>query len=124
MTLPIDQTTGEIQVRPFADVLRDLGRAVVIDEAGVQLQQLTTAVRDSGKKGRLTLTVEIAPMKGDSEALMVQAKTDLKLPAAEPVSGVFFADDVGNLVRDDPRQIALPLREVTRPTETKDLKQA
>ncbi|MFC5184396.1 hypothetical protein [Actinomadura harenae] len=124
MTIPIDPETGEIQVRPFADVLRDLGRAVVIDEAAVQLQQLATTVKETGKKGRMVLTVEIQPMKGNESALMVHAKTDLKLPSSEPIGGVFFPDQHGNLLRDDPRQIAIPLREITRPHTEKDLKQA
>lgn len=120
---PADPDTGEIQVRPFADILRDLGRGVVIDEAAVMLQDLVRAVRDYGKKGSFTLKVEIAPMKGDSAALMVAAKADVKPPSGEPIGGVFFADEVGNLVRDDPRQTQLSLRELIR-TEPKDLKQA
>ncbi|WP_067470109.1 hypothetical protein [Actinomadura macra] len=122
MMPPIDEATGEIQVRPFADVLRDLGRATVIDEAAVQLQQLASTVAETGKKGRLVLTVEIQPMKGHEAALMVHAKTDLKLPSSEPIGGVFFPDQHGNLLREDPRQLSIPLREVT--IENKDLKQA
>lgn len=123
MTIPHDPETGEIQVRPFAAVLADLGRAVVIDEAGVQLQQLAATVKETGKKGRLVLTVEIQPMKGNEAALMVHAKTDLKLPSSEPIGGVFFPDQHGNLLREDPRQIAIPLRELNSPNE-KGLKQA
>lgn len=119
---PINAGTGEIQVRPFADVLRDLGRGSVIDEAAVMLQQLTTSVADTGKKGRLVLVVEIAPMKGDNSALLVHAKADLKLPATEPISAVFFHDDHGNLLRDDPRQPQLPLRELNR--DAQNLRQA
>jgi hypothetical protein len=119
---PVDPDTGEIQVRPFADVLRDLGRGAVIDEAAVLLQDLVRAVRDYGKKGTFTLKVEVQPMKGDARALMVTAKADAKPPAGEPVSGVFFTDDVGNLVQNDPRQPQLPLRELNR--ENKELRQA
>ncbi|TDD77718.1 hypothetical protein [Actinomadura rubrisoli] len=119
---PVDQETGEIQVRPFADVLRDLGRGCVIDEAAVMLQDLVRAVRDYGKKGTFNLRVEIAPMKGENEALIVSASATAKPPAGEATTGVFFADGVGNLVRDDPRQPQLPLRELN--SEKKDLKQA
>ena len=114
------QTPG--QVRPFATVLRDLGRGAVIDEAAIHLQTLVKEVSDTGKKGRMTLVVEVAPMKGDVRALMVSARSDLKLPAGEPLAAVFFYDDDGNLTRDDPRQIALPLQEV--PRENKELRQA
>jgi hypothetical protein len=126
VTIPIDEDTGEIRVRPFADVLRDLGRGKVVDEAATMLQQLATSVEETGKKGRLVLTVEIAPMKGDNGALLVHAKADLKLPASEPISAVFFTDDVGNLLRDDPRQIQIPLRDLNgvRTSKAKDLKEA
>lgn len=64
-------------------------------------------------------------MKGESEALIVSAKADVKPPSGEAVSAVFFADPNGNLVRDDPRQPQLPLRELAGlHTERKDLKQA
>lgn len=121
---PADPNTGEIQVRPFADILRDLGRGVVIDEAAVMLQELVRSVRDHGKKGRFTLQVEIAPMKGDSTALMVSAKADMKPPAGEATSAVFFADEVGNLLRDDPRQMKLPLRRLGGTDTTTDAREA
>ena len=40
-----------------------------------------------------------------------------KPPKGNPVTAIFFADDTGNLVRDDPRyhQDPLPLREVAQP---------
>ncbi|MFC5187113.1 hypothetical protein [Actinomadura harenae] len=126
MTIPIDTETGEIQVRPFADILRDLGRGSVIDQAAVLLQDLVRAVQERGKKGTFSLRVEIQPMKGDSNALVVSAKAEAKPPAGEPTSAVFFSDEHGNLLREDPRQLKISLREVTRPTtpDTKDLKQA
>lgn len=123
---PVDKETGEIQVRPFADILRDLGRGAVIDEAAVMLQDLVRAVRDYGKKGTFNLRVEIQPMKGENQALIVSAKADAKPPAGEPTSAVFFADEHGNLLRDDPRQPQLPLRELSglHTSTPKDLKQA
>ena len=126
MTPPVDPETGEIRVRPFADTLRDLGRGRVIDEAAVLLQDVVRSVAETGKKGRITLTVEVAPMKGNESALLVTAAAVAKLPPSEPIAGAFFPDEDGNLHRDDPRQIALPLREVSRPTanDSKDLKRA
>lgn len=122
--LPIDEQTGEIQVRPFADILRDLGRGTVIDEAAVMLQDLVRAVSDRGKKGTFDLRVEIAPMKGDSGAFVVSAKATSKPPSAEPTSAVFFADEHNNLVRDDPNQLKMTFREIAGRPENKDLKQA
>lgn len=104
------------RVRPIADVLRDLGQGALVDDAGVALQALVRDVRAIGKKGVLTIRVEVAPMKGDSGAVMVHAKTDVRPPATEPIGAVFFADDDGVLSKDDPRQMKLPLRDVAAPT--------
>lgn len=112
------------RVRPIADVLRDLGQGALVDDAGVALQTLVRDVQAIGKKGVLTIKVEVAPMKGDSHALMVHAKTDVRPPASEPIGAVFFADDDGVLSKDDPRQMKLPLRDVAAPTHDnlKDVK--
>lgn len=111
-------------VRPFADVLRDLKQGQVVDEAAVQLQDLVRAVLANGKKGTFALKVEIAPMKGDSNALVVSAQSTITPPKGEPVQAVFFADDDNNLVRDDPRQIPLPgLREVGRAANHDNIKE-
>lgn len=109
----VDEDTGELRVRPFADILRDLGSGAVIDEASVLLQDLVRAVRDRRKKGRLTLVVEVEPMKGDEDALIVSARADAKPPASSPTSAVFYTDEPGNLLRENPNQMAFTLREVS-----------
>ncbi|WP_067184537.1 hypothetical protein [Microtetraspora niveoalba] len=96
------------RVRPFADILRDLKRGEVIDEAAILLQDLVRAVVVNGKKGTFTLKVEVSPMKGDSTALVVAAQASISPPKGQPAEAVFFADRDNNLVRDDPNQIALP----------------
>lgn len=102
------------QVRPFADILHDLGRGEVIDEAAVMLSDLVQTVRATGKKGSFTLRVEVSPFKGSSRQLMVTARPESKLPKGDPIAAIFFTDDAGNLLRNDPMQPALPLRDVAR----------
>ena len=47
---------------------------------------------------------------------MVSARCDSRLPQADPIAAVFFADASGNLLRNDPRQETLPLRDaIARP---------
>src|ERR1700730_2969259 len=65
----VDRATGEVTegtVRPFADVLRDLGKGQVADEAAVLLTDLVTAVVTYGKKGIFTLKIAVAPFKGNT----------------------------------------------------------
>jgi hypothetical protein len=102
------------QVRPFADILRDLGRGEVIDEAAVMLTELVQSVRSTGKKGNFTLRVEVSPFKGSSRQLMVTARPESKPPKGDPVAAIFFTDDAGNLLRNDPQQPTLPLRDIAR----------
>ena len=103
----IDRETGEVTegtVRPFADVLRDLGKGQVADEAAVLLTDLVTAVVTYGKKGVFTLRITVAPFKsGDSSQVTVAAIASSRPPAADPIQAVFFAGDDGNLLADDPR---------------------
>jgi len=102
-------------VRPFADVLHDLGRGHVADEASVALTDLVQHVVDTGKKGRVTLHIEVEPFKGSVHTLMVSARVDSRLPQPEPVAAVFFPDGHGNLHRNDPRQPSFDdLREVAK----------
>lgn len=121
MTDTEQEETGGI--RPFSAVLQDLNGGQLADKLAVQVQELVAAVRDRGKKGTLTLRLEVAPRKGNIDALNVTARADLKLPEGEPMEAVFFADSSGNLLRDDPRQTALPLHTVARPAAT-DLRRA
>lgn len=113
------------QVRPFAAVLQDLNHGTVADDASRLMQELVAAVRKHGKKGGLTLKLGVAPMKGNERALLISASVSTSLPQAEPVVAPFFADKDHNLVRDDPSQLALPLREVpTTPNRTIELRKA
>jgi hypothetical protein len=103
------------QVRPFAATLQEIGRGSVHDRLSEQLQQLVAAVTETGKKGTLTLQLTVAPVKpGNVHNLLVTAKTALKAPEGDEAapSSVFFHDTAGNLSREDPTQLKLPLRGV------------
>jgi hypothetical protein len=95
------------QARPFAAVLADLRHGAVLDLAAAELVALVAAVTETGKKGKLVLTVDVGPMKGNPDALTVGASVKTTPPTPEH-EAVFFADKHSNLVRDDPRQAALP----------------
>lgn len=122
MTDTTEEAAG--RVRPFADILRDLNHGQLVDEAAVLMQELVNAVRSQGKKGSFVLKIDVAPMKGNQRALLISASATSKPPSSEPVAAAFFSDDDGNLLRDDPRQIALPLRQVTPTQNTSELRKA
>lgn len=113
-----DQKPAERTIRPFAAVLQDIAAGRLHDRLSEQLADLTAAVTDTGKKGTVTLTITVAPVKaGVTDTLIVTGKTVAKIPedAAATPSSVFFADAAGNLSRNDPKQLTLPLRAVDNP---------
>lgn len=97
--------------RPFADLLREHRNGSTHDELSDAMQALVAAVVEEGKVGRLTLTISIKPM-GRGDGLEVAADIKVAAPKPSPGVSIFFASPENNLVRQDPRQAALELREV------------
>jgi hypothetical protein len=117
----VNPETGEIHVRPFADILRDIGRGLVHEEASNALNDLTAAVLEHGKKGRLTIDIGIEPVKkGDTSALVTTAQVKVTPPKGDPIASIFFTDKHGNLTREDPNQMHLPLRGIPTPDQPAD----
>jgi hypothetical protein len=115
-----NRETGEVldderQIRPFAELLTMLDRGTAHAEASRGLVDLIASVRDTGKKGGLTIAVELTPVKGSHDQVIVTAQVTVKLPKSEPGSGVFWIDQAGNLSRTDPRQLAFEGMRVIEP---------
>lgn len=106
--------------RPFADVVRELAGGTVYEDLTTQLGEVVTAVLDTGKVGELSLKLSIKP-NGEGS---VRVLSDIKQKVPAPTRGetLFFATTTGSLIRNDPRQPELPLREVK--AETTPLKEA
>jgi hypothetical protein len=114
MTTPNDDAP---RIRPFADFLREHGRGRTHDELGEALHTLIARVKDTGKKGSVTLTVVVEPMKKDDRMVVVGDKIAIKLPEHDRPAGVWFVGLDGNLQRDDPDQLSFEsLHEVPPPT--------
>lgn len=122
MPKPSDDTV----IRPFADALIELSGGRTHTELSEQLHDLIAAVRDTGKKGSLTLTITVSRMKNASEnTLTVTDDVKAKLPAHDRNVSVFYADADGNLTRRDPNQLVFEsLREVPAATPIDEKKAA
>jgi hypothetical protein len=110
-------------VRPFIDFLRDQRGGETQEELARKLNELVAAVERVGKRGSLTLTIEVAPISKElAGQLLVSDSVTLKLPQPKRGATMFFSTPENNLSRRDPRQIELPgLKAVERseaePTE-------
>ena len=94
--------------RPFADTLRDVRAGQAIEDLDTHLQQLVQDVQRTGKAGSMKLTVEIKPMKGSTEAVVVKATVTSKPPVISDDGTVLFPTPEGNLTRNHHRQPELP----------------
>ncbi|HET7397656.1 MAG TPA: hypothetical protein VFJ94_03950 [Intrasporangium sp.] len=107
---------ADVPIRPFADFLREQSRGTTHDELSEGLHDLVQRVRDTGKKGAITLVISVELMKGSDKAVIVSDEIKLKLPEHDRDTSLFFADRNGNLVRNDPDQLAFEsLREAPPP---------
>lgn len=97
--------------RPFMDFLREHRGGSTHDDLSEKLQELVAAVTEEGKSGTLTLTISVKPL-GKGDGLEVGADVKIKPPVPKVGVSIFFASPENNLVRQDPRQQAMELREV------------
>lgn len=97
-------------MRPFTDVLGELGAGQTLEDLSHRLAQVVQAVGDTGKQGKVTLELTVAPNGHGAVALADKITT--KVPEPDRGTSLFFTDDDGGLHRRDPRQTELPLRQV------------
>lgn len=106
--------------RPFLDFLREHRNGATHDELSDALQELVAAVASERRAGKLTFTLTVKPNGAGEGALLVS--DDIKLAAPRPVksASIFFVSPENNLVRHDPRQAALPLRDINTQADPRD----
>lgn len=106
------------RIRPFADFLREQAKGQTHDEMSEGLRDLVQRVKDTGKAGSITLRINVEPLKGSGgSALQVSDEIKLRLPEHDRQTSLFFSDRDGNLLRNDPNQLAFDsLREVDTAT--------
>lgn len=104
---------NELEIRPFATWLIEQSGGKTHEELSAALYDLVARVRDTGKKGSVSLTVNVAPLKGDIDVLVVADEIKLRLPEHDRKASLFYPDKDGNLTRRDPNQLSFDsLREV------------
>jgi hypothetical protein len=101
-------------VTPFTQTLQFLERGMLNEELSEELAGIVKAVRETGRKGTLTLNIDVAMMKGHEDAVQVSAKINAKAPKADRAQTVMFSTYDGDLLRDDPVQHNLELRTVAK----------
>lgn len=93
------------------DFLREHRGGTTHAELSDALQELVDSVVDEGKAGKLTFSISIKPA-GKSGGLEVSDEIKLTPPKKTKSASIFFASPENSLVRQDPRQTTMELREI------------
>lgn len=104
--------TGEIQQAPVAAFLASHLNGRTEEELSTEFHTLLDAVRAHGKKGSMTITIVVDPPANgvESAPMPIGVESALKAPKPTPVKNLYFLDDDGQPVRDDPRQMSIEFR--------------
>lgn len=100
---------------PFSDWLTQHAQGDVDVEMTLALAEVVKAVASHGKKGSVTLKVNIDTAGSGGRTVETSCVVEAKAPTADPERSIFWVGDKGSLHRDDPYQQRIPLKRV--PTE-------
>lgn len=95
------------EFRSFVDIISDLDDGQVAEEMTRQLREVVRAARSAQKKASVTLKIDVEP---DGKQFIVNASVKPTIPTPTPGRTMFFANDDGDLRKDNPNQ--LPLKNV------------
>lgn len=97
--------TDTPHVRPFTEFLLEQSNGATHTALSDALRDLVARVKDTDRPGTLTLIVKVEPLKG-TDALGISDEVRLKLPDHQRTGSIMFTDRDGNLVGNDPKQLA------------------
>lgn len=91
-------------MRLITDILRDIRKGRVVDEASVRLATLVRTCTELGKSGSLTLKLTVSPQAGDKGVVTITPALSCSMPEASIPNAIFYAGEDGTLTREDPNQ--------------------
>lgn len=90
--------------------LQEYNSGAAITEASEALRLASNAVRRLGKSAVVSIDIKIDLTAGN--AISLEAEISSKLPKPTPHKSIFFADELGNLFRNNPQQPEMELKTV------------
>ena len=96
-------------VQDFAEFLTELRQGLFHQEVSQKMQSLTAAVQKYGKKGTMTIKLDVKPEGSYQAFVNATCKIVTPEPTTEPT--LFFLTDDKGLSRRDPRQLTFDAME-------------
>lgn len=88
--------------RSFMATVADLRNGRTQDELTNQLSEVIAAVEATGKKGTITLTINVSPAAKNSTLLKIEDTIVAKAPTSDRAPTLMFVDGDHNLSLNDP----------------------
>lgn len=79
----------------------------VVNEADAELAKVLDAIRNTGKKGSISVTLTITPNKGDDQIKELTAVIKAAPPRSIPRPTMMFEQHDGTLGRQDPNAMSI-----------------
>lgn len=102
----------------------------IVNEGDEELAKLLSAIRDTGKKGTITIQLTITPNKGDENIKELTGVVKAVAPRRTPKPTMMFEQHDGTLARNDPNAMSFDslgsIKEVApaaAPTQVKEATQ-
>ena len=97
--------------KPITDTMHHIGSGFFISAASDKFQELVKKVNETGKSGKIDLTINIKKTAKNG-AMHITGKCKATMPAEEPMETLLFATEDGVLTPDNPHQAKLDLKVV------------
>ena len=102
----------------FSQLLAFFNRGELNDELSAEMTELVKMVRLTGKQGSISLTIKIAKAnKRDEDTIKVTPQFKTTLPQLDQAEMIMFSTHDGDILRNDPRQSEINLKEVSTQNE-------
>lgn len=98
-----NEVKADVVHTDVGEFIKTLGGGRTAFQMASELERVVKGVVETAKPGKLTLTVEIAPLKGATNQLAVEGRIRATVPEKSDIS-VFFPTREGKLSRKNPDQ--------------------
>lgn len=104
-----------MDITPFSQQLNFLNRGSIDVELTEELAKVVQAVRETGRSGSITLTISVQMLnKRNEDTMRLIPDIKSKLPKLERGETIMFSTADGDLLREDPVQMAMQLEVVEK----------
>jgi ribosomal protein S28E/S33 len=101
---------SEIKCTPFSQQLAYINKGTLDKELTEALAEVIKMVRETGKKGAVTLTLNCQMLNTrDENTMKITPNVKKSIPELDRADTIMFSTADGDLMRDDPSQVQMDL---------------